>query len=391
MAVIALGGCRQIAGVDDYRFAGAGGAGGGGASSTSNGATVASSSVASSASSTSSGPVTPWTRRRALTLQTGVGEALTDFPVLIALSAARIDYAQTKDAGQDLRFTSSDGATILAHEIESWDEGGTSIVWVKIPALSALGKGETVMMYYGNEGASDGQSVAAVWSPHFRGVWHLSAGDDTLPDSSQTNVSAQNSGAMPAPGRVGLGRQFNAKMGTYIDTNHAEDLATFTIEVWVKGDTAPSGAFNSNGPLMREKNYQIAWSYPDADLVGAASFMQKSGQGGDWVAAKFGTLEQGQWVHVAATYDGSTLRAFKNGELKDQTAAGPPESETATAKIGRDTVSSAENNFFNGTIDEVRISSVARSPAWLDAQHRSMTDANFVSYGPEESGSWSLP
>ena len=391
MALIALGGCRQIAGIDDYRFGGDGGAGGGGAPSAANGPTVASSSAAS-ASSTGSGPPTPWTRRRALTIQLSENEVLTDFPVLIALSAGRIDYAQTKDAGQDIRFTSSDGATVLAHEIESWLEGGVSIVWVKIPTFSGMDNGETIWMYYGNEGASDGQSMAAVWSPDFRGVWHLGSAEIEPTDSSQTTTGAQNYGAMPVPGKVGVGLQFVPKMGNYIDTNYAEDLATFTIEAWVKAVNVPAQSAGTNGPIMREKNYQIVWGSPLAGLLGAASFTEQSGQGDNLVAAKLGTLEQGDWIYVAATYDGSTLRGFKDGDLKNQTASvGPPASETATAKIGRNAISAAVTDFFNGAIDEVRISSVARSPAWLLAQYRSMTEANIVSYGQEEVGSWSLP
>lgn len=36
-----------------------------------------------------------------------------------------------------------------------------------------------------------------------------------------------------------------------------------------------------------------------------------------------------------------------------------------------------------GTIDEVRVSNVVRSPDWVRAQYLSMTDS-FIEYGPQE-------
>jgi hypothetical protein len=39
--------------------------------------------------------------------------------------------------------------------------------------------------------------------------------------------------------------------------------------------------------------------------------------------------------------------------------------------------------YFRGRVDEVRVSSVARSAAWIEAQHRSMTGI-FVEPGPAE-------
>jgi prepilin-type N-terminal cleavage/methylation domain-containing protein len=48
----------------------------------------------------------------------------------------------------DLRFTSSDGKTILNHWVESKIDSNSSVVWVKIPNL--VSGGNTIYMYYGN-------------------------------------------------------------------------------------------------------------------------------------------------------------------------------------------------------------------------------------------------
>ncbi len=57
---------------------------------------------------------------------------------------------------------------------------------------------------------------------------------------------------------------------------------------------------------------------------------------------------------------------------------------TRPIQVGTDTYQGGK--YLDGTLDELRISSVVRGPGWIEAQHRSMTDASFVIYGLEEAG-----
>ena len=67
-----------------------------------------------------------------------LGGALSDFPVLVKLTPARTNgYAGLGGDGSTLRFYQ--GATMLAHEIEDWNVGGESNVWVKVPTISTGG------------------------------------------------------------------------------------------------------------------------------------------------------------------------------------------------------------------------------------------------------------
>ncbi|MCL5667081.1 MAG: DUF2341 domain-containing protein [Patescibacteria group bacterium] len=80
------------------------------------------------------------------------------------------------DSGYDIVFTSADGATKLAHEIEKYDPAtGQLIAWVKTNLSSSS---DTVLyLYYGNSSAPDMQTVdpvkTAVWDSNYKGVWHL--------------------------------------------------------------------------------------------------------------------------------------------------------------------------------------------------------------------------
>jgi len=115
-----------------------------------------------------------WGKRVKITFNNSAqSENLQNFPVLIKLNSSRIDYEETKDQGQDIRFVDSNDITLLAHEIEKWDETGTSYVWVKVPQIDGSSNTDYIWMYYANAGASDGQNVEAVWSNGYVAVYHL--------------------------------------------------------------------------------------------------------------------------------------------------------------------------------------------------------------------------
>jgi hypothetical protein len=76
---------------------------------------------------------TAWLNRRKVTFDNSAAPTtdLTDFAVLIKLTATggspNIDYSKTKNSGEDLRFVDpSNPSLVLPHEIEEWNESGTS-------------------------------------------------------------------------------------------------------------------------------------------------------------------------------------------------------------------------------------------------------------------------
>ena len=111
-----------------------------------------------------------WLRRRQLTLDNASSaQALVDFPVLVRLDPSRIDYAAMAPDGSDLRFVDADHSTLLDHEIEAWNPGGESIVWVRVPQIDAASANDFVWMYYGSPAAADLQNPAGVWQNGYAG------------------------------------------------------------------------------------------------------------------------------------------------------------------------------------------------------------------------------
>ena len=166
-------------------------------------------------------------------------ENLTGFPVLVTLDASRIDYAQTMANGQDLRFVDSDG-TLLDFEIESWNPGGTSTVWVELPQIDASSNTDYMYMYYGNALAPLVTSDA--WTSNYSAVYHLDA-TGTIDDSSANSLdgtSVNMDGTNVVAGRVGNGLDFDGST-EWIDLGTARpdlnNVAAATLSAWINPDT----------------------------------------------------------------------------------------------------------------------------------------------------------
>ncbi|MGB9475668.1 MAG: LamG-like jellyroll fold domain-containing protein, partial [Candidatus Udaeobacter sp.] len=84
---------------------------------------------------------------------------------------------------------------------------------------------------------------------------------------------------------------------------------------------------------------------------------------------------------VAGTFDGSSLRLYKDGLL----IAGPVAATPATASNPTAVLGSAFGAFyFNGDVDELRISSTNRSTDWIAAEYSNQNNpATFISMGGE--------
>lgn len=178
----------------------------------------------------------------------------------------------------------------------------------------------------------------------------------TAHDSSVNHADGTlYNGPIWTTGKIGGGLQFDG-VDDYVDTGFNTDLPRWTISSWVKSPNAPA-ANPASGPIVREKNFQISWDHPDPRFRGGAAVFAGSG----WIVASFGELQSDTWYLLTASYDGETLRAYRDGTLVTASAAvfpADPSPEDADMTIGKSAVA---EQYFAGTIDEVRVHSRALS------------------------------
>ena len=209
---------------------------------------------------------TQWAYRRKIVfdntdLNLGVpAEALVDFPVLVKLDAAQeIDYTKTQNQGQDIRFTDSDG-TILNYEIETWDESGSSFIWVKVPSININSNTDSIYMYYNNPDAVDAQNRSSVWSNGYAMVQHLNdASTSTVIDSTSNNYTGTKrttNAPVKIPGKIGFAQDCGPS--DYIDLGNILNPGSnnFTVEIWFRRQSV--GTANINILYNKENLWETA-------------------------------------------------------------------------------------------------------------------------------------
>lgn len=335
-----------------------------------------------------------WSRRIRLTAAAAhVPSDLTNVPLRVAVTNADLATMAQADAS-DVRFTATDGLSVLDHEIEYWDPAtGTLVAWVRAPSLSSSAD-TALYLYYGAPDAPAGEQIHDVWSAGFAGAWHLardpSGSAPQIDDSTIANRDGLNGGSMTTgdlePTVLGRGLTFDgvddrAELGL-VAIGAADAL---TVEAWVK-----PGTFGAPATIMSRQNganvlFDLLLDPVDASNANAEVQLQIDGV----VVSAFGatTIATGDWSHLAATFDGSTLTLFVNGAPGTPVAAPGrvTHDPAANVAIGAKPGGAAP---FLGTIDEVRVSDVARSEDWLDTHIANVVTAGFMTATAPVSGTW---
>ncbi|WP_167975071.1 DUF2341 domain-containing protein [Lentzea indica] len=333
-----------------------------------------------------------WRYRKAITIdRTKVGASLTNFPFLVSRTDSDL-AARAQSSGNDILFTSSDGVTKINHQIETYTSGtGTLVGWVKVPSLSTTAD-TVIYMYYGNASAGDQQTAGAVWDSGFTGVWHLSEGPTSTVPQFKDSTGNANHGT--AQGSIPSGAQVAGKVdgsitldGTndYISTtNQATVPNTVTVEAWFKTSTASGKkivGYASDQTGTTEANYdRMLWVGTDGKLrFGVYDGVLRIG-------ASAGTVTDGAWHHAVGVYDNvaQTLTLYLDGAVSSSVATGTtPQSYTGWWRIGSYMMYAGWTNsaagYFPGSVDEVRVSTTARSAGWITTEYNSQSSPSTFS------------
>ncbi len=322
------------------------------------------------------------------------------FPALIKIADQNNPlFDKARMSGADILFTTSNGMTKLAHELEYYRNTTTKELdaWVRIPVL--LSANDTIIyMYYGNPVSGNQETVDLVWGDaDYAGIWHLSESAGNHADSTGSVQGVRN-GNTAVAGQIGNGQLFNGS-SDYINLGNSSHIYQydneFAVSAWIKRastGTAQMVAARDNS----DKGWRIMFMPTDQlrfIMVGDCCPI-----GPTWFiwTETVGMITDTDWHHIAVYYPGDGLPDSMEiyidgaqapvtpvvGSTLDQyyTFATEPD-----AGIGANT--SNTDNFFDGSIDEVRImiNTVLMSD-WMGANYNNQNNpAGFLTFDVEES------
>jgi hypothetical protein len=207
-------------------------------------------------------------------------------------------------------------------------------------------------------GSAMGQPAGLVAAYAFDEGAGISVGDT----SGNTHTGTITGATWTTVGRFGSALSFDGT-SDWVTVADAADLdlrTALTLEAWVY----PTALSGWRSVLMKERTGGLAYGlYAYDNAPRSAAYVN---MGGADVAALGGAgLSLNTWTHLAATYDGTTLRLYINGSVVGNWAGGGAIVTSALPlRIGGNAV---WGEYFAGLIDEVRIYSRALTAIEIQA------------------------
>ena len=316
--------------------------------------------------------------------------ALMWFPDTVFLTvtnAHKVFLELTTDAEYlKVAFTKADGTTQLYAEMELFDVSEEKAIFHVSKSDWVINyDADTIFyMYYDKDHADNTDYIGAidtavggnVWDGNYKAVYHLvDATTSTVKDSTSNNNDGTKKGVgepASATGKVGLAQDFDG-INDYVraaDNATLDFAAGFTIEAIAKPDN-----LDAEGMLIARLDI--------TSLDGYFLYQWTTGSG-DWEfqvyvnnvtktivsdAAPSGALQHIVGVRTAA----GAMTMYVDGAIQTATNTNAGAIDV-TNPLYMGTTWNGVNNPYAGIEDEVRLSSIARSAAWIKAEYNSLWD-----------------
>lgn len=288
------------------------------------------------------------------------GTEVHEFPLCVRLYGDTFDFSQCQNDGNDLRFTLAETGTSLAYEIDTWDpKAGFAVLWVRIPTIRGNDRQE-ITLHWGNAAARPGSKGQSVFneSNGFASVWHLG---ETLADSTGA-MESKDTGTRVTAGTLGQARLFSQNHGLSMGEK-IEGLPIgsepHTTEAWVMIDRPNSTIVAWGNEKAQGK---VVMQYRSPSRINMDCYFS----GGNIATSR--DVPMHTWQHIVYTYSPEATRIYIDGKLIDEGLNRKP--VLAIESPARFYVGGWYDRYdFEGIIDELRLSSVARDAAWIHLQH----------------------
>jgi hypothetical protein len=339
-----------------------------------------------------------WQARKSITIDgSKVTATLSSFPVLVSITDSAL-AASAQAGGADILFTASDGSTKLDHEIENFTPAtGSLTAWVRVPTL-ASGTNTVIYMYYGNSTVGSQQNPTGVWNDgglnYFKGVWHLhnNTGVSVLDSTTYANTGTPRNNSVQTGGQIDGSLTFVSSSYQHVTVPADADLQMWddmTISGWMKTGTTDAQSrliaakWKTGG--SNRKNYWFGKLYG----FGTNHFLAFQINVNEYILGPW-NLADNNWHYVAGVSNKSNLKLYlyvDGVQINNSAYSGGSTTGGEDLNIGK----SPDDGFqlWNGALDEIHLSRVSRSSAWIAAEYANQNSpSTFYSVGSEEQGYW---
>lgn len=318
---------------------------------------------------------------------------LTDYVVLVVANSdagwAEL-YAIATEGGGDIRVYKNDGTTELARDKVSFSVAGeTGEIYIKYTGTLSSTVDTDIHIYA--DGSSSEPAVTdtygrnAVWSA-YRAVYHL----NDLVDSTGNGYTLTNNNTVTlnATGKLGGAADFTSG-NTNKTLSNATELgingSVYTVDMWINKysvTTYGQGHWILNAPTANRRIYGYYENSGGASL----RFAHEGTSSTQFNSAV--SWSNGQWLKNTQTWDGTTLRGYNNGASGGSaTPTGDSTVANATFRLGSHQADVAPSLYWQGLIDEARVSNLTHSANWITTEYNNQNaPATFYSVAAETPG-----
>lgn len=224
----------------------------------------------------------------------------------------------------------------------------------------------------GRGAAADRRRIQVVTTPldDVEALWKLDDSPGPLVDSSGNGLSLAAVGTPgAATGAAGFAqaRSLNGSSHAYTAPAAAGNTTSHTFEAWIRFTACAAGYPSwTQGVVTKSDASSMGALQLRVDCDGGVH-AKASAAGHTELAYAYSdpwfSINDGQWHHVAAVLDGAakTVTVYVDGKQGERISIAGTIDRVPTQPVRIGTTTS--NQWFNGVIDEVRISSVARTAA----------------------------
>lgn len=301
-------------------------------------------------------------------------EELEEFPALVRLaenSPEGFSYDDCSADGSDIRFADAEGH-LIAHEIDTWDPAGESLIWVNVPKLTA----ETQFrMYIGGDGSAPTLPSSSVWR---RAGYHFVDHNNVISSTAGADSTGSGLVGVKYSGDLAVAAVEGAPMGKADDQTNSHGWTVVKDAKWsAHGGQVTISCWSYRTDVTTTTGRQlmgVKGAYYLKNNTPANNKLQLGYNSTDLINVE-GPVAAGNWMQISGVMNGTTYKLYQNG-VPLGTAEGTAIADAADKlSFGSEYVGASRNK---GYLDEYRLRWGSSSEDWVKAEYDTVMKAGFL-------------